>query len=181
MELHSLNLYLKIFQFAEIPEVMAFVRKYQLYNPDDKFVNFTGAGSNIYKKEISEGLTEEIRMNKISEFIVYSKGLHSYIDHYPQGVYKMNQEGLREYNTEDHKVEEGQPRYLIMGGSGVIFYQVFKDGQFKIYGNTLIAGPTIIALISFITGITDYNQMVELAKKGNRKKIDLHMSDLTVG
>ncbi len=57
--------------------------------------------------------------------------------------------------------------------------KMLPDGNIMLTGTSFMSGPTAIALASYITGVTDYNELLALAEKGDSSKVDLCTSDIT--
>ena len=70
-----------------------------------------------------------------------------------------------------------EPLYLTVAGSGIGIYKCEADGKYDILASPFVAGPSIICLAKFITGVSDFNTLVEMARKGNRFKCDLSVCD----
>ena len=52
MELDEVDLYLKSFSFSDVELVAAFIKKFNLFNVEDKLVYTSGVGSLVYKERI---------------------------------------------------------------------------------------------------------------------------------
>lgn len=65
-------------------------------------------------------------------------------------------------------------------GTGTSFHQADKDGQKRV-GGSGVGGGTLIGLSRLLTGINDFDDIVKLAKNGNRDFIDLKVHHIYAG
>lgn len=65
-------------------------------------------------------------------------------------------------------------------GTGTSFHQADKTGQKRV-GGSGVGGGTLMGLSRLLTGIEDFNDIVSLAKKGNRDNIDLKVHHIYAG
>lgn len=62
-------------------------------------------------------------------------------------------------------------------GTGTSIH-IMEDGSHRRLGGTGIGGGTLLGLGQTVTGLTDYEEMIELSKKGDRAFIDVLVSDI---
>ena len=65
------------------------------------------------------------------------------------------------------------PHILANIGSGVSILKVSSKDKFERVGGTLMGGGTLIGLSKLIIGKDDFNEILELAKKGNNENVDI--------
>lgn len=63
-------------------------------------------------------------------------------------------------------------------GTGVSFTVVRPDQPMSHVGGSAIGGGTLLALSKLILGINDFNELCQLAARGDSKKVDLLISDV---
>lgn len=73
------------------------------------------------------------------------------------------------------------PHICVNIGSGVSILKVKSPTEFERVGGTLMGGGTLIGLSKLIMGIDSYNEILELAGKGNYKNVDLTVKDIYRG
>ena len=73
------------------------------------------------------------------------------------------------------------PHISINIGSGVSFLKVVSPYEFKRVGGTIMGGGTLIGFSKLIIGVDNYDEILELANKGNSDNVDLTMNDLMGG
>ena len=66
-------------------------------------------------------------------------------------------------------------------GSGVSFLKVTSPFKYERVGGTLMGGGTLIGFSKLIIGIDNYDQILELASKGNSENVDLNLNDIMGG
>ena len=57
---------------------------------------------------------------------------------------------------------------------------VLKTDSFKHLGGSAMGGSFFMALMKTLFKITDYEEAINLAQKGNRYNVDLKVSDITI-
>lgn len=114
--------------------------------------NFTGGRSYNLFSEFSK----KFKTNLINEFEANALGIKFL------------------YNLEKKK---DLPRSLIVSiGTGTSI--VLLDENFKHLGGSALGGGFFMGIIKALFNINDFNEAIDLAKKGNRYKVDLKVSDI---
>lgn len=70
------------------------------------------------------------------------------------------------------------PHLVVNIGSGVSIVKVIDENTIERVGGTMCGGGTLLGLSKLILGIDDYDEIVNLAKKGDHRKLDLLVSDI---
>ena len=70
-----------------------------------------------------------------------------------------------------------QPYILTSLGTGTSIFLVSDEGSHRVTG-TAVGGGTITGLASLLLGTRDFAQVVEMARRGDRRRVDLMVSDL---
>lgn len=70
------------------------------------------------------------------------------------------------------------PYLLVNIGSGVSMIKVTGPGEFERIGGSSLGGGTLWGLLSLLTDAKDYNEMLEMASKGNNENVDLLVGDI---
>lgn len=73
------------------------------------------------------------------------------------------------------------PHISVNIGSGVSILKVISPTKFERVGGTLMGGGTLIGLSKLIIGVDSYNEILELASKGNYENVDLTVKDIYGG
>lgn len=72
-------------------------------------------------------------------------------------------------------------RYVYLNvGTGTSFHQATKDSQKRV-GGSGVGGGTLMGLSHLLTGIEDFNTIIERAKAGNRDRVDLKVHHIYNG
>ena len=88
---------------------------------------------------------------------------------------RLLQERVRSYEEE----KEGDfPKLLVTIGSGVSLIKVNDFNSFERVGGTMIGGGTLLGLSNLLTGINDFNRIIELAQSGANSNVDMLVSDI---
>jgi type II pantothenate kinase len=73
------------------------------------------------------------------------------------------------------------PFLLVNVGSGVSFICVEREGQWRRVGGTSIGGGTFYGLCHMLTGVSEFDAMLDLAEQGNNERVDLTVGDIYGG
>ncbi|KAM9972371.1 hypothetical protein ACTFIW_007430 [Dictyostelium discoideum] len=78
-----------------------------------------------------------------------------------------------EINMDNH-----YPYLLVNIGSGVSIIKVENEISFQRVDGTSLGGDTFWGLCSLLTGVSDYDEMLEMTKNGQSNHVDLVVSDI---
>jgi type II pantothenate kinase len=70
------------------------------------------------------------------------------------------------------------PKLLISIGSGVSIIKVNNFNSFERVAGTMIGGGTLLGLANLLTGINDFDTILELSKKGDNNNVDMMVKDI---
>ena len=153
-------------------EVMTFLKKLNEIS-EIKQINATGGGAYKYEPIIRKSLNTEFI--KHDELISLVDG-YIFINDYGF-IYKIKNFNER---IEVPSLDLEYPHISVNIGSGVSILKVSsplpKDIQ-RVAG-TIMGGGTLIGLSKLLIGIDDYNEIINLAQKGNYHNIDLSNEDI---
>lgn len=153
--------------------------------PPITYIMATGGGSHKFY----ELMTKKFRSKKLPMRIIAKdemecliKGLDWLITKIPNEIFIYD---LQENNTKfisDPYTHDQQiyPYLLVNIGSGVSMIKVTGPGPngFERIGGSSLGGGTLWGLLSLLTDAKDYNEMLEMASKGDNENIDLLVGDI---
>jgi type II pantothenate kinase len=70
------------------------------------------------------------------------------------------------------------PKLLVSIGSGVSIIKVNDFNSYERVAGTMIGGGTLLGLANLLTGINDFDHIIELSQKGNHAEIDMLVKDI---
>ena len=70
------------------------------------------------------------------------------------------------------------PYLLVNIGSGVSLVKVSGPKQFERIGGTSLGGGTLWGLLSLLTGARTFDEMLQLAEKGDNRNVDMLVGDI---
>jgi len=71
-----------------------------------------------------------------------------------------------------------KPVILVSIGSGVSIIKVSAFDSFERVAGTMIGGGTLIGLSNLLTGVKDFDQIINLANSGNHQNVDMLVRDI---
>jgi type II pantothenate kinase len=74
--------------------------------------------------------------------------------------------------------ENVYPYLLVNIGSGVSFLKVSGPREYQRVGGTSLGGGTLWGLLSLLTGARTFDEMLELASRGDNSKVDMLVGDI---
>ncbi|XP_074658005.1 4'-phosphopantetheine phosphatase-like isoform X2 [Tubulanus polymorphus] len=158
----------------------------------------SGVGSRTYKKKIAERLKiKDIKLT--DEFICFGKGFHYMLKNMDESQYvhpytdipvpsraDMGMGNLQiTHVTEDEekKMREKKdlfPALLGCCGSGMTFILAQEDGTIDMVGGSAMAGLSFHSIGKLLTGAKSYDELMDLAKKGDSTVCTTTMDDFSV-
>lgn len=66
-------------------------------------------------------------------------------------------------------------------GSGVSFLKFNGENSYERVTGTCVGGGTFLGLSNLITGINDFEKVLDLSNEGDDKKVDLFVKDIYTG
>ncbi|KAK6205335.1 fumble-domain-containing protein [Scheffersomyces amazonensis] len=156
----------------------------QQIQPPITYIMATGGGAHkfyqLMKKSFKKyGLPMKIIAKDEMECLI--KGLNWLITKIPNEIFTYD---LDENNTtfipNSLQKETIFPYLLVNIGSGVSMIKVIGPGpdEFERIGGSSLGGGTLWGLLSLLTDAKDYNEMLEMAERGNNENVDLLVGDI---
>lgn len=156
--------------------------------PPITYIMATGGGSHKFY----DLMTKTFRKNNLPMKIIAKdemecliKGLDWLITKIPNEIFtydlKQNDTSfIPGPDTQDEDEKCIYPYLLVNIGSGVSMIKVTGPGRegFERIGGSSLGGGTLWGLLSLLTDAKDYNEMLEMAQRGNNENIDLLVGDI---
>ena len=76
------------------------------------------------------------------------------------------------------EIKDLLPFLIVNIGSGVSMIKVNSPLSFERVSGTMIGGGTLMGFANMLLGITDFEELMELSKKGDNAKVDMMVKDL---
>lgn len=152
--------------------------------PPITYVIATGGGAHKFYKLMNATFKKHklpIVIVKKDELECLIKGLDWLITKIPNEIftYDLTQDSIRFVSNKEVE-SEVYPYLLVNIGSGVSMVKVTGPGPqgFERIGGSSLGGGTLWGLLLLLTDAKDYNEMLEMALKGNNENIDLLVGDI---
>lgn len=151
--------------------------------PPITYIMATGGGAHKFYNLMTKTFRKRKLPMKIiakDEMACLIKGLDWLITKIPQEIftYDLNDQCTRFQPLQSEL--EIYPYLLVNIGSGVSMIKVTKAGPdgFERIGGSSLGGGTLWGLLSLLTDAKDYNEMLEMAQRGDNENIDLLVGDI---
>ena len=89
----------------------------------------------------------------------------------------MTRHGGLKRNLVDETGNEGV-KLLVSCGSGVSVLRVENETSYERINGTMIGGGTLVGLANMMTGINDFDTIIELASQGDNTNVDMLVKDI---
>jgi len=169
------------FQTRNIDECLQFILENHLHTEtggsSNKEVNVTGGGAHKFAQLIEEKLG--ITLHKEDEMHSLISGLNFLLKNVPHESFH--------HSTLPHDpnpktfVPVGNNPYpflLVNIGSGVSILKVDNETSYERIDGTSLGGGTFYGLCNLLTGISDFDEILELSTHGDSNKVDLLVGDI---
>ncbi|KAH8838285.1 hypothetical protein MCOR27_005774 [Pyricularia oryzae] len=175
------------FETDKIEECFSFMRRLrdeqQPLNgsvPNKLCVMATGGGAYKYYDRIREALGGEIDVLREDEMECLIIGLDFFIHEIPREVFTYSETDPMHFATPgcDDDGREIYPYLLVNIGSGVSFLKVEGPRKYQRVGGTSLGGGTLWGLLSLLTGARSFDEMLDLASKGDNSRVDMLVGDI---
>ncbi|KAK0633121.1 pantothenate kinase [Immersiella caudata] len=170
------------FETDHIDECLEFMRtlkqKYQKLNggadsPNELCVMATGGGAYKYYDMIREVLGVDVLREDEMECLII--GLDFFITEIPREVFTYSEANPMHFVPPSDNV---YPYLLVNIGSGVSFLKVSGPREYERVGGTSLGGGTLWGLLSLLTGARTFDEMLDLASRGDNTTVDMLVGDI---
>lgn len=184
------RLHFKDFQTESFPEealtfMIKLVQKLcKKLDPPITYIMATGGGAHKFYSLMNKSFKKNklpMRIVATDEMECLIRGLDWLITKIPHEIFTYD---LKENTTKfirgpDQSLNSTIYPYLLVNiGSGVSMIKVEGPGQFERIGGSSLGGGTLWGLLLLLTDAKDYNEMLEMAQRGNNENIDLLVGDI---
>ena len=63
-------------------------------------------------------------------------------------------------------------------GSGVSIIKINNFDSYERVSGTMIGGGTLLGLANLLTGVNDFDRILEMSKQGNNAEVDMLVKDI---
>ncbi|OBA21795.1 fumble-domain-containing protein [Metschnikowia bicuspidata var. bicuspidata NRRL YB-4993] len=154
------------------------------HGPPITYIISTGGGAHKFSKLMTSAFKKNglpMQIVKKDEMECLIKGLDWLITKIPHEIftYDLAEDNIR-FNNPPVTEQDIYPYLLVNIGSGVSMVKVTGPGPegFERIGGSSLGGGTLWGLLLLLTDASDYNEMLEMAQKGDNENIDLLVGDI---
>lgn len=167
------------FQTSNMDDCMKFISEKQLHieGQGRKSINITGGGAYKYADYITSTLG--VKIHKEDEMHALITGLNFLLKNVPKESFTYST--IPHDPSPKHYVPVGDnpfPYLLVNIGSGVSILKVDSEDSYQRIDGTSLGGGTFYGLCNLLTGLTNFDEILELSTKGNSNNVDLVVGDI---
>jgi type II pantothenate kinase len=133
----------------------------------------TGGGAYKYYDKIRDVLGVDVLREDEMECLII--GLDFFITEIPREVFTYSETNPMHFVEPSENV---YPYLLVNIGSGVSFLKVSGPRKYERVGGTSLGGGTLWGLLSLLTGARTFDEMLQLASRGDNSKVDMLVGDI---
>ena len=133
----------------------------------------TGGGAYKYYDRMKQVLGVEVLREDEMECLIM--GLDFFITEIPREVFTYDDAGPMNFVSPPPTI---YPYLLVNIGSGVSMVKVAGPKQYSRIGGTSLGGGTLWGLLSLLTGARTFDEMLQLAEKGDNGAVDMLVGDI---
>lgn len=143
-----------------------------------KSIKVTGGGSHKYTSLLQEKLG--LIVDKEDEIVCMIKGCNFLLKNISCEAFEFDR-----YKTPEYKFQKAGPNifpYLLVNiGSGVSILKVESENVFERVGGTATGGGMFCGLGSLLTKRKDFDELLQLAERGDHRNVDMLVKDICGG
>ncbi|KAL0978478.1 hypothetical protein UPYG_G00170970 [Umbra pygmaea] len=173
----SARLHFIKFENAYIETCLDFIKDH-LVNTDTKVIKATGGGAHKFKDLIEKKL--KLRVDKEDEMTCLIKGCNFVLRNIPHEAFVYAKHADSEFRFQNTQPDIF-PYLLINIGSGVSIVKVESEDKFERVGGSSIGGGTFWGLGALLTKTKRFDELLQLASKGQHTSVDMLVKDIYGG
>ncbi|CDW79019.1 UNKNOWN [Stylonychia lemnae] len=170
-------IYLKSFPSTKIHEFIKFAKQHKLIDKDSQHIHATGGGAYKYNDLFEEEFGQMgVQLKKHDEMESLVNGMSFILNYGKEPAFKYIQGEGKKYLPRESTTQF--PKLLISIGSGVSIIKVNNFNSFERVSGTMIGGGTLLGLANLLTGINDFDTILEMSKRGDNNNVDMLVRDI---
>ncbi|XP_067145341.1 4'-phosphopantetheine phosphatase [Centruroides vittatus] len=169
------------FETKHIETCLRFIKKNLVGSRDfmkGKTIKATGGGSYKYTNLLTSTLG--LTVDKEDEMECLIKGCNFLLRNIQDEVFEYHRHRKAEYKF--HNIDPNVFPYLLVNiGSGVSIMKVESESKYERIGGSAMGGGTFWGLGSLLTKAKTFDDLLELAEKGDHRNVDMLIKDIYGG
>uniref|UniRef100_A0A671QYC0 4'-phosphopantetheine phosphatase n=1 Tax=Sinocyclocheilus anshuiensis TaxID=1608454 RepID=A0A671QYC0_9TELE len=165
------------FENAYIETCLDFIKDH-LVNTETKVIKATGGGAYKFKDLVEKKL--KLKVDKEDEMTCLIKGCNFVLKNIPHEAFVYAKHADSEFRFQNTHPDIF-PYLLINIGSGVSIVKVEAEDKFERIGGSSIGGGTFWGLGALLTKTKRFDELLQLASKGQHTNVDMLVKDIYGG
>uniref|UniRef100_A0A3B3ZKT3 Uncharacterized protein n=1 Tax=Periophthalmus magnuspinnatus TaxID=409849 RepID=A0A3B3ZKT3_9GOBI len=151
--------------------------KAHLVNTETKVIKATGGGAHMFKDLIEKKLGLKVDIKEEMSCLI--KGCNFVLRNVPHEVFVYSKHSGSVLNFPS--TPDIFPYLLVSVGTGVSILKVESEDKFEHIGGSLISGRTFWGLGALLTKTKGFDELLQLASKGQHTNVDMLVKDIYGG
>ena len=142
-------------------------------------IHATGGGAYKYTELFEQEFTQRgVQVLKHDEMASLVHGLSFVLKYANKSSSTVDGSPTGDCEGDEEVKESDFPKLLVSIGSGVSMIKVSEDDSYVRVGGTMIGGGTLLGLSTLMTGIKNFDSIIEKAQTGQNTNVDMVVSDI---
>jgi type II pantothenate kinase len=151
-------------------------------NPSESFwiknIMATGGGAHKFYDILNTNFSD-LNIHKKDEMKSLIFGLNFFINLKQDEIFTYSDTQGKSYLNKNSEKKDDEEIMLVNIGSGVSMLKLnMSNLQYERVGGSSLGGGTLWGLLTLITGISDYDEMLRLAGNGDNSNVDMLVGDI---
>mmetsp|Transcript_32638 Transcript_32638/g.62948 ORF Transcript_32638/g.62948 Transcript_32638/m.62948 type:complete len:431 (+) Transcript_32638:2-1294(+) len=162
-------------------EALELIKEHKLISPETS-IGCTGGGAVMFKSAFRDQL--QLGWNEVDEMQSLVSGIAFLIQHVPESIFAFDHSSEDAMATKKYlRVGSGAryPCLLVNVGSGVSILYLESSTDYRRVGGSSSGGATFFGLAKIISECKTWKEALDLARRGDSKKVDLLVGDIYGG
>lgn len=152
------------------------MKEHNLVDESTERIHATGGGAYKYSKQFDEHFGHlNLKILKHDEMESMVNGMAFVLQHAKEHSFTFSEKFGKKVNDQR---DIDFPKLLVSVGSGVSMIKVNNYSSYERVSGTMIGGGTLLGLANLLTGVNNFDNILELSKKGDNSKVDMLVKDI---
>ncbi|OQR70041.1 pantothenate kinase 4-like [Tropilaelaps mercedesae] len=175
VDCECLQMHFAKFEAGHLDDCLRFIRQ---TGPPRK-IYVTGGGSHMSREQITQTLRDSCEVVSVDEIECAVRGANFLLRNVPEEVFSCDYASRSFVFGQKKDVKENVFPYLLVNiGSGVSMIKVESECHSERIGGSAVGGGTFWGLGALLTGVQNFDQLLDIAERGDPNNVDVTVGDI---